>query len=265
MSTLPDRNEGMRQAGFKIEGNGAHISRTMMLAEISRCLELLPVQASRADYQAAIIDRNILGKRTEATRRESFRRLRELYALDPSVPLFRIYRALDRIDSMARPQLSILVACARDPLLRATVPVIVGAREGAALGARDFDEALERNHPGLLKPKIRAATARHIASTWEQAGHLSGKMSKTRTRLTARPVSLVMALAMAGLEGVQGAALFASRWCEILDLNAAQAQSLASQAHREGLIELRAIGTVVEVTFPRFAAIFAAGGPHESL
>lgn len=253
------------RAGFKAGGSGPHISRTMMLVEISRCLDILPVEASLEDYRSAIVDRNILGKGTDATRRESLRRLRELYALDPAVLLFHFFRTLDQADPPARPHLALLVACARDPFLRATIPVIVGSHEGTTLGAMQFDKALERNCPNQLKPKIRAATARHIASTWEQSGHLSGKTVKIRRRVTARPASVVMALLMARLEGSQGTALFASTWCEVLDLNAAQAQSLASQAHREGLVDMRAVGSVVEVTFPLLTSIDDRGGPHEPL
>lgn len=253
------------RAGFKFGSNGPHSSRTMMLDEISRCLDVLPAAASRSDYRDAIIERNILGKSTESTRKESFRRLRELYALEPAVPLFGVYRQLDATDSSARALLSLLLTSARDPLLRATMPVILGAREGELLGAEHFDAALEKSFPGHLKEKIRAATARHIASTWQQSGHLLGRNAKTRARVTARPAALVMALILGTLQDSHGASLFGTPWCQILDLNAAQARTLAAQAHREGLLDLRAVGAVVEITFPRFAEAMNAGGIHEPL
>ena len=265
-TNMPSSEKALR-AGFKFGSSGPHISRTMMLDEISRCLDILPLAASRADYQAAIIEQNILGKGTEAARRESFRRLSELYALDPSVPLFQVYRVLNDTDPSARPLLSVMLACARDPLLRATIPVILITREGEPLGAENFDEALERAFPGRLKPTKRptTATARNIASTWRQSRHLRGKMAKTRERVTAQPVALVMALIMGALQDVHGVALFGTAWCQMLDLNAAQARTLATQAHREGLLDLRAVGAVVEVTFPRFAETLNIGGLHESL
>lgn len=253
------------RAGFKFGSSGPHISRTMMLDEISRILDVLPPKASRADYRTAIVEQNILGKSTEATRKESFRRLRELYALEPAVPLFGVFRQLDTADPTARPLLSLLLTCARDPLLRSTIPVILGAREGDPLGAEQFDGALDKVFPGHLKAKIRAATARHIASTWEQSGHLLGRATKTRSRVVARPAALVMALILGTLQDVHGASLFGTVWCQILDVNAVQAHTLAAQAHREGLLDLRAVGTVVEVTFPRLADAMNAGGPHESL
>lgn len=257
--------ESAVKAGFKDGTNGPHSSRTLMLEEISQCLNQVPVTATRADYGDAIIARNILGKQTESTRKESFRRLRELYSLDPATTLFSVYRELDRFDGLSRPQLSLLLACARDPLLRATVPVILSAREGDILGASNFDAAIERALPGHMKPKIRAATARHIASTWEQSGHLSGRDVKTRVRIVARPAALTFALILGTIQDIHGESLFATAWCRLLDLNAALARSLAMQAHREGLLDLRAVGTVVDVSFPRFAERLHTGEPHESL
>ncbi len=45
--------------------------------------------------------------------------------------------------------------------------------------------------------------------------------------------------------------LFGTVWCLILDLNVVQVQALVAQARREGLLNLRAVGAVVEITFPR--------------
>ncbi len=263
------------QVGFKAGHNGPHISRTMMLAEFSCCLDALAPESAREDYRAAIVTRNLLGKQTEATRRESFRRLRELYALDPLVPLFRLYRELDARNTASRPLLAVLLAAARDPLLRATIPLVSGARDGDTLGWEAFDEALDQAMPGFLKPAVRAATARHIASTWTQSGHLRGRRpaspdrrpsgTKTRQRVAPSPVALMMALMLGALQDIHGVALFATDWCRILDLNAEQAYRLAQQAHREGLLDLRAAGTVVEIRFPpRFASILTAGDPDES-
>lgn len=254
---------GAISVGFKFGKTGPHISRTMMLEEISRCLDLLPPDTERSAYQSAIVERNILGKATEATRKESFRRLRELYGLDPALPVFRIYRTLDRLDARSRPLLSLLIANARDPLLRATVPVIVGASETEMLGAAQFDEVLERAFPGHLKPKIRAATARHIASSWEQSGHLSGKSTKTRSRVEATSIALTYALALGSLQDIHGEDLFGTIWCQMLDLNAARARTLATRAHGEGFISLRTAGNICEISYPLFELI--PGAKHEPL
>jgi hypothetical protein len=85
--------------GFKFSSGGAHISRTMMLTELSAVLMSLPHGAGTVDYRDAIVSRNILGKTTVSTRQKSLRHLRELYGLDESLPIFGALRKLYAIDS----------------------------------------------------------------------------------------------------------------------------------------------------------------------
>ena len=66
-----------------------------------------------------------LGKRTAATRKLSLQRLTEFYALDPQVILFRVLRDLWVRNVTSRPLLALLLALARDPLLRATATAVV--------------------------------------------------------------------------------------------------------------------------------------------
>src|SRR5437588_10300508 len=80
--------------GFVDEPIGAHSSRTMMLAELRLLLAACQPSASLEEYRSAIVDENVLLKKTVATRNVSFRRLRELYILDRKVVLFRALRDL---------------------------------------------------------------------------------------------------------------------------------------------------------------------------
>lgn len=63
-----------------------------MLDELSTLLDSLSPDAGRPDYLTAIIENNALGKQTAATRKLTAQRLTELYALESSVPLFRVLR-----------------------------------------------------------------------------------------------------------------------------------------------------------------------------
>ncbi len=252
-------------AGFKYGTTGPHNSRTMMLEEISRCLDHLPATASREAYRVAIVEENLLGKSTESTRRESFRRLRELYGIDVQVPLYRLMRELDALDPDSRPLLALLTVCARDPLLRATAHVVLDAQPDSPIETQLIDDALAQAFPTQNKPAARLSTARHLSSTWSQSGHLTGDRPKLRSRVEARPAAMALALFMSALEEVHCPDMFTSFWSRMLDLNALQAQALASQAHREGLINLFSSGGVVEVSFPRFSDILKACQGHEPL
>jgi hypothetical protein len=111
-----------------------HGSRTMMFDELAAILVDLPASAEPTAFSEAVIDSNRLAKQTAATRRATLRHLRELYALDTLVPLYRVFRRLWDIDLKGRQLLALLLALARDPLLTATAPVVVSlVRAGAKI------------------------------------------------------------------------------------------------------------------------------------
>src|SRR5438132_11877138 len=106
-----------KEYGFVDEPIGTHSSRTMMLAELRLLLAACQPSASLEEYRAAIVDENVLLRKTVATRNVSFRRLRELYILDRKVVLFRALRDLWDEDIQAQPLLTLLSAVARDSIL----------------------------------------------------------------------------------------------------------------------------------------------------
>src|SRR5262249_8376156 len=59
---------------------------------LSRVLDRIPSDAPAASYAVAIVEENLLGKPTRSTRKRTAKRLAELYALDPGIPLFRLLR-----------------------------------------------------------------------------------------------------------------------------------------------------------------------------
>ena len=73
---------------------GAHTSRTMQLPGLDVLLEVVPAEAESSQYKDAVIEHNVLGKKTLNSRQRSYRYLRELYALDPDILLFRALRDL---------------------------------------------------------------------------------------------------------------------------------------------------------------------------
>jgi hypothetical protein len=117
------------QFGFVAEPIGTHISRTIMLADLRLLLSSCHLTADIATYRQAVIEENVLHKRTVSTRRLSFKRLRELYILDKSILLFRALRDLWEYEPDAQPMLALLCAVARDPLLRSTVDTVVAGRK----------------------------------------------------------------------------------------------------------------------------------------
>jgi hypothetical protein len=250
---FPAASPALETFGLKFSSGGAHISRTMMLAELGAVLAAVPKGSAAADYREAILQRNVLGKTTDSTRKESLRRLRELYVLDETTLLFGLLRKLHIIDAASLPLLALQVAWARDPLLRATTPPVVDAAEGDLVETTILAEAFEATFPNQYSESSGNQTARHAASTWTQSGHLVGRAKKTRHRIKPTAVAVTMALFLGDIAGYHGAAVFSNPWCRLLDLTLDRARAMGQEAHRAGLLNLRAVGDVVELSFPLLA------------
>jgi hypothetical protein len=239
--------------GMKFSTGGVHQRRTMMLNEISTLIKFNdPRSPSLNDYKTAAIESNILGKKTATTRRETFKHLKELYLLSGTFKLFQVYRYLMLLDPESAPLLSFLAAWSRDPTLRVSTDVVLDARAGAEVPTGQIRSAIELAFPGRLAETTIRATSIHIASTWTQSSHLVGKVRKIRQIVQPRPAVVTFALYLARATGIDGERLFSSIWCRLLDLSSTQAREIAVRAHREGLLTMKALGSTVEITFPRF-------------
>jgi hypothetical protein len=235
--------------GFINEPVGAHSSRTMMLAELRLLLAALPQSASLEEYRSAVVDENALLKKTVPTRKVSFRWLRELYALDRKILLFRALRDLWDDDFQSQPLLAMLIALARDPLLKSTAERILSIPVGECITPTMIAEAVNTNFPNRYKPNTLASIGRNAISSWQQAGLLSGKLHKLRVRAQSRPTSVAYALLLGYLSGARGEALFRTFWCRLLDAPAHVLHEQALTASQRGWIEYRRMGDITEVGF----------------
>lgn len=238
-------------AGFRLGAKGTHTSRTLMLAELEAVLAAAGTQATRADYAAAIIEANCLSKPTVATRRLSCQRLRELYGLDPRLPLFRILRRLWLIDPAGRPLLALLLALARDPLLATTALAVVPLPVGAEFQRAPMKVALRDAVGERLNEAVLEKTCRNAASSWTQSGHLEGRTFKQRRRVRASVATAAFAFWLARAVSCHGSGVFSSAWLQLIDCNPSEARGLALEAKRLGLIDLRMAGDVVELDTSR--------------
>lgn len=236
-------------AGMSNEPAGTHTSRTIMLDELSALLASCSRNASYEDYVAAVVDANVLGKSTLATRKKSLRHLRELYSLRADVPVFAGLRTLWWDDAVSRPLLAVLCAVTRDPLLRATADVVLDTPPGSRLGAGDLADAVNEGFPHRFAAGVRARIGRNAASSWTQSGHLAGRTNKIRTQARATPASAAYALYLGHLADETGSALFRTLWARLLDVPEGSVRDLAAGASRLGWINYRSAAAMTEVTF----------------
>ena len=250
---FPGASIALEAFGLKFSSGGSHISRTMMIQELDQVLANVPKDSGADDYREAVLQRNVLGKTTDSTRQKSLRHLRELYALDKVTPVFGLLRKLHAIDAASLPLLAIQVAWARDPLLRATMAPVMEAAEGDRVETAVLAQAIAASFPNHYSELNRNKIARNAASSWTQSGHLAGRANKTRQKVKPTAAAATMALFLGDVCGYHGAAVFGNPWCQLLDMDPNRAKSLGFEAHRAGLLNLRAIGEVVELSFPLLA------------
>jgi hypothetical protein len=236
--------------GFREGATSVHTSRTMMLEELSLLLAKVGANGKAASYVQAVVDENALGKPTKTTRLRTAKRLEELYSLDPNCTLFRLLRHFWPADQAGRPMLAFLAAAARDPLLRATTPFVQGIAAGEPVRPEEIAGHLNEKYPKRFQASTALATAQRLASSWAQAGYLAGKVKKKRSRPTVTPVVAAFAVLLGYLCGLRGKLLLDSAWTRLLDRSPADFADLVIEASRQGWLNYKAAGSVVEITFP---------------
>ena len=237
------------RCGFRQGVGGTHSSRTIMLAELSRLLAAVPGVAKRADYAKAALDENCLLKRTATNRRKSFQHLVELYGLNDGLPLFRKLRRLWPPFESSRPLLAILLASARDPLIRASAQSVLATPVGEVCDRESLRKTLDDTTSNLLTRTTLDAIVARLLSSWAQSGHLSGRAVKTRVRVDATPAAAAYALFLGHAAGHRGSALLATPWLAALDTSPAQLLELAHSASAMGLMNFRQAGQLMQLSF----------------
>lgn len=236
--------------GFRFGDKGAHTSRTIMLAELTNLLRVRTAADTRDEYETAVVDENCLGKQTLSTRKLTLQRMSELYALDPSVPIFRLLRFFwEDSGEHVQAQLAILASLARDPLLRATAPTVLTMQRGEEIARQRLTDALRKTVDGRLNDDILDKVLRNAASSWTQSGHLAGRCRKKRTMVDPSPASTAFALVLGYLLGVRGENLFETLFARVLDRDSNELMFLAMDAKRLGFLNLKSGGGVTIISF----------------
>lgn len=241
MSRAPASNR--ERLGFRDGEKGTHSSRTLMLSELTQALAATPVDADMPTFRHAVVEENVLDKRSATTREHTVRKLKALYGLDPAVPIYRIMRALWDQDAEGHPMLALMCATARDPLLRASVDIILPLEEGATISS----EVLAQGVSPRFSESTRQAIVSHLASTWSMAGFLEGKVARSRVRANATPGAAAYALALGRMEGHRGSLLLSTLWTRLLDRPPDEVLELVKRAALQGWVSYRAAGDVMDL------------------
>jgi len=238
--------------GFSKAHAGAHSTRSMMLLEMNTLFCAMPRSVSKDDFTKAIIEENVLEKTTLSSRKKSLRHLVELYGLDTSKALCRVFWELGHEDLDSLPQLCLVCAYARDPQLRPSFELIRKLRPGEVLERTTMEQHLENAFPGRFSPATNKSMAQNVITTWAFGGHLTGKKKKARQLPVPRPISAAYAMFVGYLAGLRGERLLDSSFAALVSSNRSQLQSSLALASARGLLSLKQAAGVVEFDFSNF-------------
>lgn len=224
----------------------------MMLADISALMERNPRETDREEFRRAVVDANCLSKPSKRSRVLAIRHLTQLYGLDASLAIYRAFRLLWGSDLKGRPSLALLVALARDPLLRETRNSVLALRPGETTNRDRLERCLRAMVPERFSPASLRSLAQNINGTWTEAGLLSGRVEKQRTTPEVSAEAATLALFLGYLEGRAGQRLFKSVWVDALAIPIDQLTALTVSAHQRGLLVYLSGGGVQEVRFPGY-------------
>jgi len=245
----------LSKLGFRFGVNGPHAARTMMLDDLRVVFAAVPADASRGTYAETIVGRNVLGKPTRKARELALRHLATLYGLDPNVAVFRALRRLWPVNEAGQPLLALLVALARDPLLRSTQNFILAKEQGSLVGRTELEERLAQEQPDRFSPASLKSFAQNVNGTWTSAGYLQGRSRKMRRQPVLTSAVVTLCLFLGFLEGLSGLRLFSSSWMKLLPGTLPEWEALAGAAAQQDMLVFLNAGGVKEVRFPGYLTL----------
>ena len=231
----------------KQKKSSVHTSRTMMLAELSKVLDYS--SGTNTNFET-LLSENVIAKQTQTNKSATNKYLRQLYLLDDSEPIFKVFHYFwSMATANEKPILALLLAITRDFLLAESIDTVINTSHANRVDVSAIELCIESNHPKRYTNKTRLSLAQNIASSWKQTGHITGKMKNIRTQVTPGYYSVAYALFLGYIHGLRGDFLFKTKWTKVLDCSENELRNLAQEAAKRELLSFHYAGNVTVVNF----------------
>jgi len=229
-----------------IKKKTVHTSRTMMFAELSKEMD----HAIHDDMYLDSLNQNIANKKTKTNQDKTTGYLKQLYGFGVEYYPFTVFKYFWQIASeIEKPVLTILYAVGEDFLLSESCPVIASTKLGEKVTVEKLEENIESHHSDRYSENTRKSLAQNIASSWKQAGFITGKVKNIRTQPAISHNVLAFAFLLAYLNGERGDFILTSKWTKALCLGESQIRELAVEAAKRDLLQYQYAGNVTAISF----------------
>ena len=224
----------------------AHTGRTIMFAELAKVMD----HAIEDDNYLDSLSQNVINKKTNSGIKETTHRLKKLYSFDLTYPPFKTLKYFWQIcEEQDKPKLALLYAVGHDFLLAESIPVVVETKLGGKVTIEKLDENIVSNYPNRYSENTRRSIAQNIASSWKQAGFITGKVKNIRTQPDISYIVIAFAFFMAYLDGLRGDFILTSKWVKALSLSDSIVRELAIEAAKRDFMQYQFAGNVTAISF----------------
>ena len=222
-----------------------HTARTLMFEELSKVMDF---SIEKDNYHESMAY-NVFGKKSGDGIKKTTNFLSQLYSFDISNTPFKILKYFwQNTDENEKPIIALLFAIQQDYLLTESISVVTESKLLEKVEIEKIEANIEKYHPNRFTKNTLRSVAQNIASSWKQAGFITGKVKNIRTQPEVSYNCVAFAFIMAYLNGLRGDFIVSSKWVKALCLNENQLREMAIEASKRGLIQYQFSGNVTSIT-----------------
>jgi len=217
-----------------------------MFAELAKVMD----HAIEDDNYLGSLSQNIINKKTNSGIKETTHRLKKLYSFDLKYNPFKALKYFWQIsDEKDKPILTLIYAIGHDFLLAESIPVVMETKLGEKVTIEKIDENIVLYYPNRYSEKTRKSIAQNLASSWKQAGFITGKVKNIRTQPDISYLVVAFAFFMAYLDELRGDFILTSKWVKALSLSDSIVRELAIEAAKRDFMQYQFAGSVTAISF----------------
>jgi len=205
-----------------------HTSRTIMFTELAKVMN----HGVENDDYFDSLRQNVISKATKSGITKTSQYLKRIYEFDVKSPSFKCFKHFwGEVNERDKPLLALIYAIGKDYLLKESIPVISNTEIGKKVTVESIESHLENLYPQKYSANTRRSMAQNIASSWKQAGFITGKVKNIRTQPEINYLVVTFAFFIAYLTGLRGDFHHKkATGCKALSLGEKTIRSLAIEA-----------------------------------
>ena len=229
----------------KIKPNTVHTARTLMFLELEKVMNF---SIEKDNYLESMSD-NVFAKKSEDGIKKTTNFLTQLYSFDNRSSSFKALKYFwQNTGENEKPIISLLFAIQKDYLLTESISVVAESKLLDKVEIEKIEANIEKYHPNRFAKNTLRSVAQNIASSWKQAGYITGKVKNTRTQPDVSYNCVAFAFIISYLNGLRGDFIISSKWVKALCLNENKLRELAIEASKRGLVQYQFSGNVTSIT-----------------